>query len=447
MAAPAFRAGAALHGLAAFTEAERELLFGRDRDRDEVVKMVTADGFRAGLLYGESGVGKTSLLQAGVVPALRDHGAVVVSCTDVNHPAQSFADNLMAASRGGLSPHQGESPLSFASRVVANAPPQQLHIFVFDDVDLALGGAHADRVVNDIAELFTRVLPRGGGRARVLFACAGENVHVLGQVERRTGSLFPPSSRYELLRLQPGDAAGVLERTLQYGGVSASNDLADAVVAGIGRGGPVLPADLQIAALALRDLGLHSAAELNKLGGPAELEAGWLAAAARATGHERTGLRILGELASLHPPRTNSDIARRLGITAGEVSRILAVLDDRGIVARVPGSALDSSGGVDDGWVLRHPVLATRIREATAPARAAARRAYDLLGSKATSRQRLTLRELRALRSEQIAPVTEAEQAVVQRSKRFYLSIVAGIAAVPIALLILLWFMNRGRAY
>src|SRR5687767_1003364 len=108
MAAPSFRAGAALHGLAAFTEAERDVFFGRDRDRDDVVKMVTADGFRAGLLYGESGVGKTSLLQAGVMPALRDHGAVVVSCGNLANPAQAFADGLLAASRGGIQPHQGD---------------------------------------------------------------------------------------------------------------------------------------------------------------------------------------------------------------------------------------------------------------------------------------------------------------------------------------------------
>ena len=446
MAAQPFRAGAPLRGLAAYTEADRDVFFGRDRDRDEVVKMVTADGFRAGLLYGESGVGKTSLLQAALVPALRDHGAVVVPCTDLANPAQSFADGLLAASRGGVQPHQGEAALAFASRVVANAPHHQLHVFIFDDVDAALA-EHGERVVGDIAELFTRVLSRGGGRARLLFACASEHVHILGQIERRTGSLFPPSSRHELLRMPPQEAASTLDRTLQFAGVTADPDLVDAVIAGLGRGGEVLPADIQIAALAVRDLRVTSAAQLVSAGGVAELESDWVAAAARATGHERTGLRILGELAHGIGPRSNSEIAARLGISAQEVAATLHVLAERGLVARIPGTALDSAGGVDDRWEPRHPVLAPRIRELTAPARAAARRAYDLLGSKAQARQRLTLGELRALRAEQIAPVTDAEREVVQRSKRFYKAIAAGIAAVPVLLLILLWSMNSGRFY
>ena len=446
VAAQPFRAGAPLRGLAAFTEADRDVFFGRDRDRDEVVKMVTADGFRAGLLYGESGVGKTSLVQAGLIPALRDHGAVVVPCGNLANPAQAFADGLLAASRGGIQPHQGEAPLSFASRVVANAPHHQLHIFLFDDVDIALA-EHGEKVVADIAELFTRVLSRGGGRARVLFVCASEHVHALGALERRTGSLFPPSSRHELMRMPPADAAATLDRTLQFGGVTTDQDLVDAVIAGLGRGGPVLPADIQIAALALRDLRISTGAQLAKAGGVPELVAGWVTAAAKATGHERTGLRVLGELAQVGGPSTNSEIAARLGVSAAEVARTLAVLEDRGLVVRIPGTSLDSAGGVDDQWAPRHTLLAPRIRELTAPARASARRAYDLLGSKAAAKQRLTLQELRALRSEQIAPVTDAERDVVQRSKRFYMTIAGAIAAVPVLILILLWSMNSGRFY
>lgn len=455
MAAQPFRAGAPLRGLAAFTEADRDVFFGRDRDRDEVVKMVTADGFRAGLLYGESGVGKTSLLQAGLIPALRDHGAVVVPCNNLGNPAQAFADGLLAASRGGIQPHQGEAPLAFASRVVANAPHHQLHIFVFDDVDLALA-EHGEKVVADIAELFTRVLSRGSGRARVLFVSASEHVHALGALERRTGSLFPPSSRHELMRMAPADAAATLDRTLQFGGVTSDQDLVDSVIAGLGRGGPVLPADIQIAALALRDLRISTATQLARAGGVAELEAGWVTAAAQATGHERTGLRILGELAMIGRsadasrnggPKTSSEVAARLGVSPAEVARTLAVLEDRGLVVRTPGTSLDAAGGVDDQWALRNTLLGPRVRELTAPARAAARRAYDLLGSKAASKQRLTLRELQALRGEQIAPVTDAERDVVQRSKRFYMTIAGAIAAVPVVILILLWSMNRGRFY
>jgi hypothetical protein len=57
-------------GLVPFTEADRDYFFGRDRER----RMLAGHflGSRVTLIYGESGVGKTSLLRAGVVTDLRE---------------------------------------------------------------------------------------------------------------------------------------------------------------------------------------------------------------------------------------------------------------------------------------------------------------------------------------------------------------------------------------
>ena len=55
-------------GLASFTEDDAALFFGRDREREVIIANLKAR--RLTLLYGESGVGKTSLLRAGVIPAL-----------------------------------------------------------------------------------------------------------------------------------------------------------------------------------------------------------------------------------------------------------------------------------------------------------------------------------------------------------------------------------------
>src|SRR3982750_4028317 len=66
-------------GLAAFDDSELDALFffGREREREVIVANLLAS--RLTLLYGESGVGKSSLLAAGVARALRalDPRAVV----------------------------------------------------------------------------------------------------------------------------------------------------------------------------------------------------------------------------------------------------------------------------------------------------------------------------------------------------------------------------------
>jgi WD40 repeat protein len=61
--------GCPYKGLHAYTEADGEFFFGRDSDRDLVIANLMAG--RLTVLYGPSGVGKSSLLQAGVMRHLR----------------------------------------------------------------------------------------------------------------------------------------------------------------------------------------------------------------------------------------------------------------------------------------------------------------------------------------------------------------------------------------
>ncbi len=422
-----------LRGLDPFGEAERDVWQGRETERDEIAKLVTADGFRAGLLFGEPGVGKTSLVRAGLIPYLRDHGIVALACEDLTQPAASFAAGLSAF---GIQPTANEQPIPFATRAVAAAVQGQQFVFVVDDIDLLCAD---DRATNELSDLFSRVVSRSGGRARFLFVCASERLHVLGALERRTGSLFPPSTRYELRRIPAPEASKILDRILAFSGVAADPVLAEAVVQGIGHGEPMLPADLQLAGLAMRDLKISTPAGLAKLGGPTELEEAWLNEACRATGNERSAMRLMAELASGPGPRPADVVVRRINLDASYAQHAFAILEQRGVIIRG-----DANGST---WMLRHELLTTRVRELTAPTRAAARRAFDLLGSKADNKARLNFKELRALRTEGIAPVTPAEMAVVLRSKRYYLAILAGIAAVPLIILIIIWISLAGRTY
>ncbi|MCX5745359.1 MAG: AAA family ATPase [Proteobacteria bacterium] len=262
-----------------FGEAERDVWHGREQERDDLAKMVIADGFRAGLVYGEPGVGKTSLVRAGLIPHLRDHGIVALACEDLSQPAYSFAQGLSAF---GIQPQPNELPAMFVTRAVANAVAGQQFVFVVDDVDLL---CMDERACAELADLFARVVSRSGGRARFLFVCAHERMHTLAALERKTGSLFPPSARYELTRLTPGTASKILDRVLALSGVAADPALADAIVQGLSHNTPMLAADLQIAALAMRALSISSPQALARIGGATELESAWLHDACKATGN------------------------------------------------------------------------------------------------------------------------------------------------------------------
>src|SRR6266446_4944755 len=63
-------------GLAAFTEEQQAYFFGRDEEAGEVLRRVKRKTLT--VLFGMSGLGKTSVLQAGVFPRLRRDGYLPV---------------------------------------------------------------------------------------------------------------------------------------------------------------------------------------------------------------------------------------------------------------------------------------------------------------------------------------------------------------------------------
>ena len=65
-----WRHTAPYRGLAAMTEADSDFFFGRGRETVEVIEALAATPDKLPVLLGNSGVGKSSLAQAGVLAAL-----------------------------------------------------------------------------------------------------------------------------------------------------------------------------------------------------------------------------------------------------------------------------------------------------------------------------------------------------------------------------------------
>ena len=69
-----WRHTAPYRGLAAMTEADSDFFFGRTSETIEVIQALAASPDRLPILLGNSGVGKSSLAQAGVMAALARQG-------------------------------------------------------------------------------------------------------------------------------------------------------------------------------------------------------------------------------------------------------------------------------------------------------------------------------------------------------------------------------------
>ena len=413
-------------------------MFGRDGQIEELARLVTDRSFRSGLLFGEPGVGKTSLLRAGLVPYLRDHGVIALLCGNLHRPTESFANALAAT---GLGQTSDEPSVAFLARVVADSLDGQQYLFILDQVDEVLND---EASIAEIGELFARVVTRSSGRARFLFCCDNEHLHLFGRLEQRTGSLFPPSSRYQLRRFSADETRFVLSRTLALATVPDHEAIAQRVADTLATDGDVLPADVQIAALSVKELQSTPGSAMSQVGGAAELERVWLTSAAAATSNTKAALRLMAEFAGRNVasglPATIA--AARASIEPAFAETALPTLREKGVL-----SAITIPGAQETHYELAHRILGPRVREVAAPAREAARHAFELLGSKVVDKKRLSAREWLALRREGISPSTPDEAAVVQRTKRFFLIVLGVAVAIPLLALTAIYISMSGHYY
>lgn len=89
-------------GLASFSEETREYFFGREEETAELVRRVQRKLLT--VLFGQSGLGKTSVLQAGLVPRLRDQGYCPVYvrvdyASSAPEPAEQIKQAIIQAAR------------------------------------------------------------------------------------------------------------------------------------------------------------------------------------------------------------------------------------------------------------------------------------------------------------------------------------------------------------
>jgi HEAT repeat protein len=434
-----------IRGHEPFFESERDVFYGREGFRDELAAMVSAEGFRAGLLYGAAAVGKTSLLRAGLVPHLRDHGVVALVCDNVHQPAASFAATM---SSFGLAMGANEDPLVYLTRAVTNAVAGQQFLFIIDDVDtLCLD----ERALTQTADLFARLVSRGAGRARFLMACRSESVHALGHLEKRTGSLFPPNARRELPRFASHEATPILERMLGLAGVSTDAALAAALVKYLERNGSVALDLMQLVALAARDLRIENLAALNKNGGARDLLAQWLTSVCKHSKDERVALRVLAEvvarseqdrMATAESRDSKSvipvdDIVTRVGADATVVRPIVEDFAQRGILS------LDDQQRCGFTYV----VLTSTVRTLTASTQESLRKNHEMLARHSETQKRLTLGQLRSLKTDGVTATTDAEKRVVARSMAHFRRIALIAIAVPLLVLITIYVAMMRRVY
>ncbi len=389
-------------GLAAFEDSELDALyfFGRERDTEIVVANLIASRFT--VLYGPSGVGKSSLLLAAVARKLRElpeQPLVIVFSSWSDHPEHGLGAALAEAA--GI---DGGALLDVVERGQAE---RDVYVILDQAEEYFTYHGDADDFERALAELVNRPL-----RVNVLLALREDTLARLDRLKGRIPNLFGNVLR--LARLDRAAARAAIVRPLERWGelegeeVVAEDVLVERVLDGVGTGrielGPgglgaveqngsargIEAPYLQLVMQRLWDVerGVGSptlrAETLDALGGAGQIVADHLERAIEAlTPDQReTAARLFDHLVT--PSGTKiaheaSDLAEFAGASEAEIRPVVVTLANHRILRT------DESGR----WEIFHDVLAGAVlgwkarhdaERAVERARSEARRRHRRLG-------------------------------------------------------------------
>jgi type II secretory pathway pseudopilin PulG len=272
-------------GLASFTEETSDYFFGRDEEIAELARRVQRKLLT--VLFGQSGLGKTSILRAGLVPRLRSQGYCPVYvridyAAEAPEPAEQIKQAIAQTARGsgewtraGVAA-VGESLWEFLHHrddVLKDETGQTLTPFlIFDQFEEIFtlaqnddaGKARAARFIQDLADLVENRPPHefearlenddsaaemfdfGRSDYRVLIALREDYLAPLESLKRAM-----PSIAQNRLRLAPMTGQQALAAVLKPGKGLVEEEVAGAIVRFVAGGAEIQNAEVEPALLSL----------------------------------------------------------------------------------------------------------------------------------------------------------------------------------------------------
>ncbi len=272
-------------GLASFTEETRAYFFGRDEEVAELARRVQRKLLT--VLFGQSGLGKTSVIRAGLVPRLRAQGYCPIYVRidygrDSPEPAEQIKQAIRRTARhagqwtqAGVAA-DGESLWEFLHHrddvLRDESGATLIPLLIFDQFEeiftLAqsddLGRARAARFIEELADLVENRPPKvleakldEDETAADRFDFSRSDYRVL--IALREDYLAPleglkkamPSISQNRLRLAPMTGAQALEAVLQPGRKLVSEEVAAAIVRFVAGGAELANAEVEPSLLSL----------------------------------------------------------------------------------------------------------------------------------------------------------------------------------------------------
>jgi len=243
--------GAYLRGLLPFEQGEQ--ILGRARDIRQSLAKITSSEFRFGYISGEAGVGKTSLLRAGIIPEIKKSGWIVLHVLRLgNDPRKAIAKAIQLELGTGPEANENTSIHDLIVRVKDRNPNKRILIICdqFEEFFISHRTAGArEPFLKEIGESFVDTnLP-------VAFLISLRKEFVDDLQDFRTYIPQPLDTRfsYRLRNWETSEALAVLNTAADLDQVPFAEVLKETLVRDLEQAGEVRPVELQLVATQLID--------------------------------------------------------------------------------------------------------------------------------------------------------------------------------------------------
>jgi hypothetical protein len=144
-------------GMEHYTERDAHAFRGREEAIAAVCGLV--DNQPLALLIGDSGIGKTSLIEAGIFPTLRSRGWAVASARPLDDPDRSIPPSIWNSLMKGIAP---QTDIGSLVQLIATAHHDRNVLIVidqFEDIMSELGTSRAAGLLSALRRIYTSPSP------------------------------------------------------------------------------------------------------------------------------------------------------------------------------------------------------------------------------------------------------------------------------------------------
>jgi hypothetical protein len=342
-----------------YDAADASIFFGREQEQIQLTALIHAH--RLVVLYGASGVGKTSLLLAGIVPALEAAADLyeILFVRTLEDPQAMIRHTIQRRLPEVDLPEDGPLDLFMAEAIRHWGRTLVIVFDQFEEFFERFNPGLREQFIAELGRLYeARDIP-----LKLVFSLREDWLAAMGEVEQRIPGVF--QTRLRLLPLTRQNARQAITRPAELLGMSYAPEMVERLLDDMVQAGDaaVMPPQLQLVCDALYEQATNdnratiTLADYQAVGGAEDILARYLESALQVFGHEERALarRLLQALVTSQATKTvlgAEALAAGVGQETATITPILGRLNRQRLVRRIDD---------DNSYELAHDILAAAI--------------------------------------------------------------------------------------